>query len=138
MSSIRHQINIAAPMRAVWEALTTKDGLTSWWVDDARVDARTGGVVVLSSEGDDGEPVEERGMFHALQPTRRVEIKWDRSSAADTKGTNVQFSLARDGDETRVNVVHSGGGVLDDEERRPSLDKEWKQALRSLRDYLEV
>lgn len=137
MPAIRHQINIAAPTRAVWRALTTEDGLTSWWVDEARVVAEKGGRIVLKSEGDDGEMVEEVGMFHELRPTRKVEIAWDSNSPAPTKGTRIQFTVARDGDETRVAVVHSGGGLLDDEEERAALEKTWRQALRALRGSLE-
>ncbi|TNE87452.1 MAG: SRPBCC domain-containing protein [Deltaproteobacteria bacterium] len=137
MSSIRHQINIAAPARTVWRALTTEEGLTSWWVDEARVVAEKGGRIVLRSEGDDGEMVEEVGMFHEIRPTRKIEIAWDTRSPAPTAGTRVQFTVARDGDETRVSVTHSGGGVLDDDEARAALEKSWKQALRALRGSLE-
>jgi uncharacterized protein YndB with AHSA1/START domain len=136
MASIRQQINIAAPPRAVWTALTTEEGLTSWWVDRARVEARAGGRVVLWSEGDEGE-LEERGLFHALRPMRNIEIAWDSTSPAPTKGTRIHFTLARDGDETRVMVVHSGGGILEEEEERAELDKGWRQALRALRGALE-
>lgn len=137
MSSIRHQINIAAPVRVVWRALTTEAGLTSWWVDDARVVSEKGGRVILRSEGDDGEMMEEVGMFLELRPTRKIEIAWDSSSPAPTKGTRVQFTVARDGEETRVAVVHSGGGLLDDEESREALNKSWRSALRALRGSLE-
>jgi len=137
MPSIRHQVNIAAAPRAVWRALTTAEGLMSWWVDEARVEARPGGRVVLTSEGDDGEPLEERGIFHELRPTRRIEIAWDSNSPAPTRGSRVQFSIARDGDETRVSLVHSGGEFLDDEEVRSDFDRTWRQALLGLRSVLE-
>jgi len=138
MSAIRQQINIARPIRAVWTALTTADGLMSWWADDARVDARPGGRVVVFTEGDDGEPMEERGILHELRPTRKIEIAWDSNSPALTRGTRLLFQLARDGEETRVSLVHSGRGVLEDEEARDTLDKDWRRALRSLRDALEA
>jgi len=138
MAAIRQQLNIAAPTRTVWNALTTEDGLTSWWVDEARLDAREGGRVGLISEGDDGEPVEERGMVHTFRPTRKFEIAWDTTGASPTKGTRVEFGVARDGKETRVSVVHRGGGVLDDEDARAELDKAWKAALRALRSSLET
>ena len=138
MSAIRQQINIARPIRAVWTALTTADGLMSWWADDARVDARPGGRVVVFTEGDDGEPMEERGILHELRPTRKIEIAWDSNSPALTRGTRLLFQLARDGEETRVSLVHSGRGVLEDEEARDTLDKDWRRALRSLRDSLEA
>lgn len=137
MPAIRRQINIAASPRTVWRALTTAEGLCSWWADDARVDAREGGRIVLQSEDDDGNPVEERGIFHELRPIRKIEIAWDSSSPAPTKGTRITFQVARDGDETLVNLVHSGGGPLDDEEQREALDKTWRQALLALRDALE-
>jgi uncharacterized protein YndB with AHSA1/START domain len=138
MAAIRQQINIAAPLRTVWTALTSADGWKSWWADDARVDSREGGLIVLTSEGADGKPVEERGIFHELRPTRRVEIAWDTNSPASTRGTRVQFTISRDKDETRVALVHSGGGVLDDDEARDSLEKEWREGLRTLRQSLET
>jgi uncharacterized protein YndB with AHSA1/START domain len=137
MPAVRQQINIAVPVRTVWKALTTEEGVTSWWVDGARVDARPGGRIVLHSEGDDGEAVEERGMFHEVLPTRRIEIAWDGNSPAPTKGSRVEFSVARDGTETRVSVVHSGT-MFDTDQIRSAADKTWKQALHALRDYLEA
>ena len=138
MAAIRHQVNIAVPTRTVWNALTTADGLTSWWADEARIDPRPGGIIVVMTEGDDGEPVEERGVLHELRPTRKIEIKWDKGCKAATAGTRITFQLAKDGSETRLSLVHSGsGGVLEDEEARAALDKDWHRALRSLRDSLE-
>ena len=137
MAAIRHQINVATNPRAVWRALTTEEGITSWWVDKARVDARSGGRIVLTSEGDDGTPVEERGMFHEVRPTRKIEIAWDANSPAATKGSRIEFQVARDGDETRVHVVHSGGAIMEDEAFRKTMDDSWRQALQSLRQSLE-
>lgn len=137
MSAIRHQINIAAPIRTVWTALTTADGLMSWWADEARIDPRPGGRVVVTTEDDDGNPLEERGLFIELRPTRKIEIAWDSAGKAPTKGTRITFQLARDRGETRVSLVHSGGGVLNDEEARASLSKDWSRALKSLRSALE-
>lgn len=138
MPAIRRTINIAAAPREVWKFLTTADGIKSWWADDARVDAREGGRIVLTAEGDDGKPVEERGIFHEVRPTRKIEIAWDNNSPAPTKGTRIEFQVAKDGDETQVNLVHSGGGPLDDEEQREALDDSWRQALTALRDALEA
>ena len=137
MASIRQQINIAVPSRVVWNALTSAEGWKRWWAEEARLEARSGGRIVLTVEGDEGEPVEERGIFHELRPTRKLEIAWDSTSPAKTKGTRLQFSISRDGDETRLALVHSGGGILDDEDQRAALEKEWRSALRALRSSLE-
>ncbi|MEM6931303.1 MAG: SRPBCC domain-containing protein [Myxococcota bacterium] len=137
MASIRQQINIAAPSRAVWNILTSAEGWKRWWAEEARLEARNGGRIVLTVEGEDGEPVEERGVFHEVRPTRKLEIAWDANSPAKTKGTRLMFSVARDGDETRVSLIHSGGGILDDEEARSEMEKEWKSGLKALRSSLE-
>jgi len=137
MSSIRYQINIATNARSVWAALTTADGWESWYADAARVDARKGGRIVLTSEDDEGNPVEEIGIFLTYRPTSRLEIQWDSTGKAPTRGGRLSFNIARDGDETRVALVHSGGEVLSDEEARASLEKAWGYAFKALRGYLE-
>jgi uncharacterized protein YndB with AHSA1/START domain len=137
LAAIRQQINIAVPVRTVWSALTTDRGIASWWGRGGRIEAREGGRVVLVQENAAGEPVELRGMLHEFRPTRRIEIAWDSVGSAPAKGTRVAFQLARDGEETRVSVVHSGAGVLDDEAGRAKLDEEWKKALMRLRTTLE-
>jgi uncharacterized protein YndB with AHSA1/START domain len=137
MSSIRRQINIAAGPRAVWAALTTAEGWESWYADEARVDARVGGRVVLISEDDEGEPMEEVGIFLTLRPTSRLEIQWDARSKAPTRGGRMSFNIARDGNETRVALVYAGGDLLQDDEARAALEKSWRQALSGLRSYLE-
>lgn len=137
MAAIRHQINIDAPLRKVWKALTTVEGVTSWWVDEARLDAQSGGRIVLVSEDDDGNPLEEVGIFVSVRPTRKIEIKWDNVGSTLTKGTTVTFQLARFREETRVSVVHTGAAILEDEELASTLHKDWKGALSALRTSLE-
>jgi uncharacterized protein YndB with AHSA1/START domain len=136
MASVRQQINIAASPRVVWRQLTTAEGLTSWWADKARLEAHSGGRIVLESEGDEGETWEERGIFLEHRPTRKLEIKWDTTSPAPTAGSRVKFQLARDGDETRVILIHTGA-FLDDDEVLARYDKEWRSALKALRGSLE-
>lgn len=136
MASIRRQINIAAPIRSVWRMLTTPEGWTSWYADQARIDPRSGGRVTLVSEGDEG-PVEEVGLLHIFRPTSHLEISWDSRSPAPTRGTHLTFNLARDGEETRVSLVHSGGGPLEEEASRKELEDTWRRALTALRDALE-
>ncbi len=138
MSSVRQQINIAVGPRAVWRAFTTEEGVTSWWVDGARIVASEGGRIVLDTEDDEGQPLQERGLFHALRPTRSIEIIFDKAPPTPWAGSRLKLSLARDRGETRVVLVHSGSSeTFTDDEQRAALDKEWRSALRSLRGALE-
>jgi len=135
LATVRQQINIAASVRVIWNALTTAEGLSSWWVDEARVDTRPGGRIVVTTEDDDGAPIEEIGMFQQLRPTRKIEIKFDSNSPGALRKTRIEFVLARDGDETRVAVIHSG--IEETEDDNAALEKEWRQALLALRASIE-
>lgn len=137
MGSVRQQVNIAVGPRRVWRALTTAEGLCGWWATTARVDAREGGRVVIETTNEEGERLERMGLFLAFRPTRRLEIKWDGGVNNDAKGTSVNFHIARDGDETRVNIVQTGESITADEEEVASREKAWKATLLSLREALE-
>lgn len=136
MPSIRRQVTIEAAPRAVWSALTTGEGLAGWLCDEARVDARAGGRVVLKLEDDAGNPVEQTGVLLTCRPTSKLEISWDKASSGPWKGTTTTFSVARDGEETVVNLLHAGS-LLDDEPTRAQVDTDWRRSLTALRDHLE-
>ncbi len=136
MAAIRRHVYIANGARAVWRALTTAEGLEKWLAEDARVDARKGGRVVLA--GSDLDPEHDVvGLIHTWRPTSKLEISWDNIGASETKGSTVAFQVARDGEETRVSIVHSGGEALEDPERRVKLDRAWKIALETLQALLD-
>lgn len=136
MQAIRQQIAIEASSRAVWNALTTEEGLRSWWSADGRVDAREGGRIVIHEEVD-GEPVEVRGMFLSVRPTRTIEIRFDDVGKGISRGTRLQFQVGRGAGETKLHVVQTLGAGLEDEEARAAQDAFWKDALLSLREKLE-
>jgi uncharacterized protein YndB with AHSA1/START domain len=137
MTAIRKQIQIDAPARAVWRALTTAEGVASWWSDDARVDARVGGRMVLSfGAGDEAQQL--RGVFHKVKPTRVIELKFDPTGTVTSRGARLQFNLGRGDGEVRLHVVLSGGeGIAEDDEAREAASDAWEKRLLKLRDTLE-
>jgi uncharacterized protein YndB with AHSA1/START domain len=135
MSTIRRQISIAATPRAVWNALTTADGLAAWLGAEARVDPRQGGRIVVKMPAE-GATVEEAGMLLVFRPTAKLEITWDKYSPGPWKNSLTQFQVARDGKETILNVQHLGP-TLEDDALRTAIDGAWKRALLTLRDGLE-
>ena len=139
MPAIRRHIHIANTPRKVWRALTTADGLESWLVDQAQIDARKGGRVIWSGEDDEGNPIEERGHILRWRPTSHLEIAWDKFGAFPIRGMTYQFKLALDGDETRLSILLSGNpDILENEERRSALDADWRRALKSLQSMLDA
>jgi uncharacterized protein YndB with AHSA1/START domain len=135
MSTIRRQISIAATPRAIWNALTTPEGLAGWLGTEARVDARPGGRFVLKVESEGGR-LEEAGILHVCRPTAKLEITWDKHSQGPWKGTMTQFQVAMDDGETVLNVQQVGS-ALEDDALRATVDERWKRALQTLRDKLE-
>lgn len=132
MPAIRRQVSIQTPARTAWNALATGDGLASWLADEARVDGRVGGRIVLKMDD-----VEERGVVQTFRPTAKFEVTFDTISPGPWKGTSLAVSVARDGNETVVNVVHAGA-CFDDEAKREEADTAWRRALAGLRDALEA
>lgn len=133
MATARQQINVEASPRVVWRAFTTDEGLASWFVDEARVAAQKGGRVVLTTEDDEGNPLQEAGVFMEYRPTRRLVLKFDTGSTPFA-GSRLELIFARDGEETRVSAVHYGLA----DETVDGIDREWRGALRTLRDVLEA
>ena len=136
MPAIRRHIHIATSPRAVWRAISTSAGLQSWLAGAVRLEERVGGRVVLTFDPG-GEPREERGMVHRWRPISHLEIAFDNIGEFDSKGTHVAFQITRDGDETRLSVIQSGGERLEDEEVRSRLDERWRLALATLQEQLD-
>ncbi len=134
MSTIRRQVSIDASSRTIWQALTTPDGLRAWLVDEARVDARPGGRLVVKLKGQEAEDV---GLIHVYRPTGRLEIHWDKAAAGPWSGGRTAFQIAVDGGETVVNVQHLNP-AFEDVAVRAVVDSGWKDALLRLRDGLEA
>lgn len=137
MSAIRHQISIDASSRSVWAALTTEAGVKAWWADQARLDAREGGRIVVTTQIGE-EAVEQAGIFHIVKPTRQLEIAWDAAGKAPTRGARTQLQVGRRDGETKVHVVISGGAGMDDPEAHAAVDAFWKEAMLRLRRHLEA
>ncbi len=135
MPTVRRQISVEASPRAIWAALTTPDGLKSWLADDATVIASPAGRVSITVEGDEG-PLTETGRFHTVRPTSKLEIHFDKFSPGPWKSTALTWTLAREGNQTVVNLVHTGDS-FDDAAVFKEVDDAWRRALVALRDGLE-
>ena len=86
MAAIRRHVYIANGARAVWRALTTAEGLEKWLAEDARVDARKGGRVVLTGSDLDSEH-DVVGMIHTWRPTSKPGRSNSRRSRPRSRST---------------------------------------------------
>jgi uncharacterized protein YndB with AHSA1/START domain len=139
---IERHVLIAAPVERVWELITSAEHIGSWFADaGAEIDLRPGGALSLSWR--------EHGTFHGrvevVEPPRRFAYRWLSKldlKAEPTPGnsTLAEFTLAAEGDGTRVAVVESGFDALDADtaERTAALKSHtegWKAELGELVAY---
>ncbi len=82
MTSLTLVRRIAARPAIVFEAMTTADGVASWWGPDdlpvilAEIDARVGGAFRVRFRTLDGQEHEAYGEYHEVVSPRRVVMSW--------------------------------------------------------------
>jgi len=136
---IERSISIAHPPAKVWEAITTAEGLGTWFGNQASVDLRVGGLARLAF--DSGDSAELR--IERLEPPHVLGYTWGISGLAadDPRRTYVEFTLEPVADGTRLTVVESGFAQLPDD-RHPGAYagnvEGWQSELGELVEYLDA
>ena len=69
--AVRRSVVLAAPVDAVWAAITEAGHLSAWLGGDVDLDAFPGGQIVVREEGR-----LRRGVIADLEPLHRLEIRW--------------------------------------------------------------
>jgi uncharacterized protein YndB with AHSA1/START domain len=89
---IRHEIIIQAPLQRVYEALTTQEGLQSWWTSDTQAVPEVGSVAVF---GFFNRSTIFRMRIDELTPAKRV--RWSCEGDVDEWiDTEIRFDLEPD------------------------------------------
>lgn len=134
MVDILHRVGVhAAAPAAVYDALTTVDGLAGWWTEDtvARGDAASaGGVVEFRFPPVGGFDME---VVEAAAPER---LRWRVvDGPPEWVGTTVDWDLHQDGDWTIVRFAHRGWAEPGDFMHHCST--KWGSFLMSLKSLVE-
>ena len=136
---IERTVELAHPPTKVWAALTTAEGLGTWFGNDATVDLRPGGTARLTwTSGDSAELTVER----VDEPTLFA-FSWPIYGlpADDPRRTRVEFTLRPVGAGTRLTVVETGFGQLTEDEHAKAYDgntRGWTNELGELVQYLDA
>jgi uncharacterized protein YndB with AHSA1/START domain len=136
---IERSINVAHPPTTVWQALTTAEGLGTWFGQKATVDLRVGGLAQLTFDGHD--TVDLR--IERLEPPHVFGYTWGISGlpADDPRRTYVEFTLEPVGDGTRLTVVESGFAQVPDDVYSGAYGgnvEGWQHELDELVEYLDA
>jgi len=137
---IERTVELAAHTLSGGAALTTAEGLSAWFGNEATIDLRPGGVAQMrwAAEG-----------FTARMRVERVEAPvvfgytWEIFGLPedDPRRTYVEFTLEPAGAGTRLTVVESGFAQLPEDAHRKAYDgntQGWAKELGELAAYLDA
>ena len=136
---IERTVQLAHPPKKVWAALTTAEGLGTWFGHQATIDLRPGGTGQMTwNSGDKAEMRIER-----IDEPTIFGFTWHIYGlpAEDPRRTYVEFTLEPVDTGTRLTVVESGFAQLPDEDYRKAFSSNtegWASELGELVDYLNA
>jgi uncharacterized protein YndB with AHSA1/START domain len=136
---IERTVELAHPPAKVWAALTTAEGLGTWFGNEADIDLRPGGAARM--RWTDGYTVQMR-VERVEEPTVFA-FTWQIKGLPedDPRRTYVEFTLEPAGAGTRLTVVETGFAQLPDEVYREEYEghvQGWKSELGELAGYLDA
>jgi uncharacterized protein YndB with AHSA1/START domain len=136
---IERAVEIAHPPAKVWAALTTAEGLSAWFGQEATIDLRPGGSAWM--KWDSGHIADMR-VERVEEPTV-FGFTWQIAGLPeeDPRRTYVEFTLEPAGAGTRLTVVESGFAQLHEDAYRAAYDgntQGWASELGELTDYLDA
>jgi uncharacterized protein YndB with AHSA1/START domain len=136
---IERTVQLSKPPERVWAALTTAEGLGTWFGNRAEVDLRVGGQVRLAwDSGDTAVLTIER-----LEPPHVFAYTWPVAGLPndDPRRTYVEFTLVPSDAGTTLTMVESGFAQLpdgDDHKKAYAGNTEgWTHELGELVAYLD-
>ncbi len=124
---LRHEVLIAAPREVVFPYFTDPARMTAWIGVAALLDPRPGGTFRVDANGRDVVV----GEFVEVEPPHRVVFTWGFEGGrhvVDAGASRVEVTLKREGDGTRVVLLHHGLP----EQARASHDEGWEHYLARL------
>jgi uncharacterized protein YndB with AHSA1/START domain len=136
---IERVVDIAHPPAAVWAALTTAEGLGTWFGNQATIDLRPGGSAEMM--WDHGHRADMR--IERVEEPTVFGFTWHIYGLPDDdpRRTYVEFTLEPSDSGTRLTVVESGFAQLTDGAFREAYDgntKGWASELGELVEYLDA
>lgn len=131
MAEIHHRVGIKASAEEIYEALTTNRGLAAWWTNDVSGAGGVGSIIEFRFNGGGPDFV-----VTELIPSKIVRWKHSGSMPESWIGTEIQFQLQIEGEQTFVRFTHSNWSEPSDFMAHCST--KWAVFLISLKDAVEA
>ena len=132
MKTIIHVSEIRTEQETVFDALTSIDGLASWWTTEVNGDPGDGGVIDFKFGGDFNPSMQ----VMAFEPPSGV--SWKCVRGVDQWAENTfRFELERQGNDTHLRFRQEYANELSDDDYG-TYNYNWGYYLDSLRLYVET
>jgi uncharacterized protein YndB with AHSA1/START domain len=135
MVDIIHRIGIRSSAAQVYEALSTINGLSCWWTNEAEGDEAKGGKITFTFRSETGD-VKGQMTMEVKEIHSQKKICWLCSSGPDEWiNTEITFDLSEQDDQTIIIFGHRKWREAVEFTAHCSM--KWAVFLLSLRDYVE-
>ncbi len=131
MAEMHHEIRIEAPPEKVFQALTTREGLSAWWTDDCRAAPRVGSVAEF---GFYRRAMLFRMRIDELQPGARV-VWTCLGDHEEWKGTRLSWEISVRDAGTVLHFTH--GNWWATSPFFASCNSTWGELMHHLKAYAE-
>ena len=131
MAEINHRIGIAGSLDEIYAALTTNDGLSSWWWTTDTTGAGDVGSTIKFRFGGGGPD------FEVTELVKNALVKWKHSGNVpeDWEGSEVSFELRKEKKEVIVLFRHFNWNEAS--EFMSHCSTKWAVFMLSLKDAIE-
>jgi uncharacterized protein YndB with AHSA1/START domain len=133
--SVEIVTHIAAPVDALWKALTDAQELTRWFPLEARVKPGVGGSIFTSWRNEH----QWESPIAIWEPNRRLRVLWCPADTPEPEQFGVDYFLHAQEDGTAVlRLIHFGFGVdAKWDEMLDGVSRGWSHMVWTLKHYLE-
>ena len=143
--SIDKEVVLATTPEQAWQAWTTREGITSFFAPEAKIEPRVGGAfeVYINPYAEPGLKGADDMRFLALQPPRMLSFTWNAPPSLPEARQQRTFVVVRihpvSERETRVTLHHTGWGDGGEWDKAYAyFDRAWGNALGSLKKRFET
>lgn len=106
MVDIIHKIGVRASLSKVYAALSTVEGVASWWTKETTGESKPGGTVKVLFRSPTGAELGKME-FKVLVLNPNQEVRWRfKAGPPEWLGTDVTFSMSQAGDYTVILFGH--------------------------------
>jgi len=138
------EVVVGATLDQAWDAWTTREGITSFFAPDARIEARVGGPfqVYFDPGAAPGMKGADDMLVMAVQPKKMLSFDWNAPPSLPEARAQRTFVIVRfepvDTQNTRVTIHHVGWGDGGEWDKAYAyFDRSWGNVLANLKKRFE-